>query len=744
MKSVSPHSYEESVLQPSRPSDLTSRMAVKFTLKRMTPLLLPAITVLVIPPLISISVVGLNIISRGYGVASILFALAFTAITCWKIKELAPSPQKLEHALQSRNRLLSLSLMGSLLLFRYVVSTTMPESLQSHNKLKIASLLVGARFATGILFLSILVMTRFVGPAAVAQCSTFPLHSNPYEKFLYNIGSFQRFLDLLLSHQEVAGHGSVNANHNITTKSTGDAQARVQDKKYASEPKRYKLPTFSKTIGQIFLHGSLGALFAQSTISPMLLSRGFDELVVYHVTCSCALMASLTFVASYVSCDRNHELTPRCGSILMGPTSSLNDGIKMIGNMLWNQIQVSGFLFYWLMVPFLGLLLIWFKEEGGGSGSMTLWNCAQAIFISHAITIVMVLYIMTCDIVQREILLQKGLNVYRFIQQAGAIEENVEVEDVIVEIILSGLGRNILEHIIAPRLNVGRDGRLSLPDSSTKRGFGGGGMAFENCDLEEEELRRNNAVTMVVKKGIEMGRICGHTSLEDDLLKICVLEGLSSQHGTANSPMDLPSQRHRREISRRIFSSGTSKGAQPVMVPVLRAMSAYVGGIGASLSDSTSTLSIPPSTKIALECAIKASTRFVVLNMVGSDASGRASKRYNRVSLMLPVILESIYLLRCGIYDVALSIHERTSFSRSHAGNLNSSVVIGKRGPWSSLTQENLNGILCIDASLEHLVNVCDEAASVVLQAIKDVDGSRDFDAKVRNEGCKEWLESFS
>jgi FtsH-binding integral membrane protein len=70
-------------------------MAVKFTLKRMTPLLLPAITVLVIPPLISISVVGLNIISRGYGVASILFALAFTAITCWKIKELAPSPQKL-------------------------------------------------------------------------------------------------------------------------------------------------------------------------------------------------------------------------------------------------------------------------------------------------------------------------------------------------------------------------------------------------------------------------------------------------------------------------------------------------------------------------------------------------------------------------------------------------------------------------------------------------------------------------
>jgi hypothetical protein len=75
---------------------------------------------------------------------------------------------------------------------------------------------------------------------------------------------------------------------------------------------------------------------------------------------------------------------------------------------------------------------------------------------------------------------------------------------------------------------------------------------------------------------------------------------------------------------------------------------------------------------------------------------------------------------------------------------LNSSVVIGKRGPWSSLTQENLNGILCIDASLEHLVNVCDEAASVVLQAIKDVDGSRDFDAKVRNEGCKEWLESFS
>jgi len=358
---------------------------------------------------------------------------------------------------------------------------------------------------------------------------------------------------------------------------------------------------------------------------------------------------------------------------------SVEDAIKTVGKMLWDQIQVSGFLFYWLMIPFLSLLLIWFKEEQGAR--MTVWKSVQAVILSHIVTIAMALYIMTCDIVQREIMLHTGLNVYRFIQQAGAVEENVEVEDVIVEIILSGLGRNILEHIIAPRLNVDRDGRMSLPNSSKKRGFGGVGIAIENCDLEEEELRRNDAVTMVVKKGIEMGRICGHTSLEDDVLKMCVLEALSSHDGAASSPIGLPLKHHHCDISRRIFSSKARRGAQPAMVPVLRAMAAYVGGIGASLSDSASTLSIPPSTKIALECVITASARFVVLNMIGSDASGRASKRYNRVSLMLPVILESIYRLRCGIYAFALNLHERTSVHRSHGKNLSSNVGISREVP---------------------------------------------------------------
>mmetsp|Transcript_21800 Transcript_21800/g.32328 ORF Transcript_21800/g.32328 Transcript_21800/m.32328 type:complete len:734 (-) Transcript_21800:223-2424(-) len=724
---------EETVLQPSRPSDLTSRMGVKFTLKRMTPLLLPAIAALFIPPLLSISIEILNIVSKGYGVVSLLSALAFTTISCFKIKQLAPSPQKLEQALQSRNRLFSLSLLASLLLYRCIVSKIMPVSLKSQNDLDFASLSVGARFATGVLFLSVLVMLRFVGPAAVAQCSTFPLHSNPYEKFLYNIGSFQRFLNLLMSHDEVAARGNGNTNRNANananharTQSTSDSQS--QDKKHALEPKRFKSPTFTKTVIQIFLHGYFGALFAQSTVSPILLSRGVDAVVVYHVTCSCALLASLTFVATYITCERNHELTSKLSSILGGLSTS-------VGKKMWRQIQISGFLFYWLVIPFLGLFLIWLKEGGTvEDSSMTLGMSVQAVILSHVVTAAMALYIMSCDIMQREILLQPGLNVHRFIQKSGATEENVEVEDVIVEIILSGFGRKLLENIISPRLNVDRDGRMTLPNAFKKRGIGGAGITIGECDLEQEELRRNDAAIMVVKRGIEMGRICGHTSLEDDLLKMCVLEGLSTQEDAINVTMGLSELRHR-EMSRNTC-------LQPTMVPVLRSISAYVGGIGASLSDPTSTLSIPPSAKTSLEYAVKASTRIIILNMVGSDVSGRVTKKYNRISLMLPVVLESVYRLRCGIYDHALNIHERASCNKSHAADVSTNVGINNRGPWTNQIQENLNSILSVDASLEHLVNVCDEAASIVLQAIKDIDGSR-FDAKVGSEGCKQWLESF-
>ena len=734
MKSFISPPREEIVLQPSRPSDLTSRMGVKFTLKRMTPLLLPAIAALFVPPLLFISIEVLNIVSKGYGVVSLSSALAFTTISCFKIKQLAPSPQKLEQALQYRNRLFSLSLLASLLSYRYILSKIMPVSLKSHNDLDFASLSVGARFATGVLFLSVLVMLRFVGPAAVAQCSTFPLHSNPYEKFLYNFGSFQRFLNLLLSHDEIAARGNANANANAkhaTTQSTSDAQSR--DKKYALEPKRFKSPTFTKTIIQIFLHGYFGALFAQSTVSPILLSRGVDAMVVYHVTCSCALLASLTFVATYITCERNHELNSKVSSIFGG--LSTKNVMAMVGKKLWHQIQISGFLFYWLVIPFLGLLLIWLKEGGTVEDSgMTLGKSLQAVILSHVVTAAMALYIMSCDIMQREILLQPGLNVHRFIQKSGATEENVEVEDVIVEIILSGFGRKLLENVISPRLNVDRDGRMALPNAFKKRGLGGVGIAIGECDLEQEELRRNDAAIMVVKRGIEMGRICGHTSLEDDLLKICVLEGLSTQEDAANVTMGL-SELRRREMSRNAC-------VQPTMVPVLRSISAYVGGIGASLSDPTSTLSIPPSAKTALEYAVKASARVIILNMIGSDGSGRVTKKYNRISLMLPVVLESVYRLRSGIYDYALNIHERASLNRSYAADVSNNVGINSRGPWTNQMQENLNSILSVDASLEHLVNVCDEAASTVLQAIKDIDGSR-FDSKVGSEGCKKWLESF-
>ena len=87
-----------------------------------------------------------------------------------------------------------------------------------------------------------------------AQCSTFPLPSNPYEKVMYNMSSATRLL-----HQILAQDNAQDSNEDA-------AKAKRLRKE---GPKRYANPLLIKCILQIFMHGLGGALFAQSIISPI-------------------------------------------------------------------------------------------------------------------------------------------------------------------------------------------------------------------------------------------------------------------------------------------------------------------------------------------------------------------------------------------------------------------------------------------------------------------------------------------
>lgn len=591
--------------------------------------------------------------------------------------------------------------------------------------------------------------------------------------------------------------------HNVIGKSKSHPMAQSisvrpmwQNKKY---PKRYKCPPLSRTVLQIFLHGYFGALFAQSTVSPSLVQRGFDAMVVSHVVCSCALLSSFTFLATYVFReDVHHELVATAALDAIqcmcfyhrennespqSPSTSSTSGLPFrmkqlamhIGKMVWKQVGSCGFLFYWSLTHLLclGILVLyphnlvpqpfsWNQSSshdmtsdgsGSGSGSTIFWKIAQATMITPLVTIVMSLYIMACDILCRIALLLPGLNAHRFILLSGAKERDLEVEEVMVEVILGGLGSGFLEYAIAPTLIVDQQGNLSMPNLSKKRGYSAVGIVggFQEYDLEEEELRRNDAMILMVQSFIEQGQICGHTSLEDDLLKICVLESFGGdawpgESKNAGFAIGL-SERHHREVARLVLASDPSKGmrVQPAMVPILRALSAYLGGIGESLSEcSTSSLYVSPCTKTALEYALNAASRFLVFNMGHGDVTGHSKKRFNRISLMIPTVLESIYKLRCGLCNYAARVYEQDQKRQAHASVVEKErPLFGRKVPLVMQSHERLNSILSNDASLERLVKVCDKAAYLIVHTVKEVDGSSDFDAKVRSEGCRQWLMSL-
>ena len=136
--------------------------------------------------------------------------------------------------------------------------------------------------------------------------------------------------------------------------------------------------------------------------------------------------------------------------------------------------------------------------------------------------------------------------------------------------------------------------------------------------------------------------------------------------------------------------------------------------------------------KSTVEYTALAACRFIVLNMVGKDSHGNTRKRYNRISILVPIVMESIYRLRTGFFDLGNHLHEREMSTKKVEPKF---IIQNYQGALPKQTFE--------DDSIEHIINVCDEAAGSILKALKDVDGVSDFGVAVRSQSCKEWLNSL-
>lgn len=529
---------------------------------------------------------------------------------------------------------------------------------------------------------------------------------------------------------------------------------------------RYKDPTLSRCASQIVVHGFFGALFYQFALDQMIKEichynpTGHWDNPAYltqktFVMCCCILMSCFLLLATYFS-RSYHELSPKMFEL--SRNASALDLTQKVFQILVLQIQSSGLLFYFICLPIVSLIISGPFQQSNAAMLPTMMLYTKALLIAYTATLFLAIYVMIMDILVRIALLQPGLNVISLfsegIEKANVVRSencrssiaidddisgSVAVDDVIVEILLGGLGPHVINFVTSPRVVINQDGTI-LTNVRTSRS-----TANIHIDLEEEEYRRNKAVISGIVDLIETGLVAGHLSFEDDFLRFCVLEALGgpNQSQDCGFPLGL-SWRHYKFLYRCLEGDEATKGKniQSAGVSILRSICVYIGAIGEALSHpaSSSKYSLSPCLMISLQYAVHAAARLVVLNMTFEHGRTETKvKRLNRMTLLLATVVESMYCIRRGMLSYGHQLYE-SNYTLDSIDNV--SISFQYHGARVYRAAESFESFLAVKHSaIASVVNACDECASMIVRELNCVDGSPDFDLKVHSQ-CREWFQS--
>ena len=340
----------------------------------------------------------------------------------------------------------------------------------------------------------------------------------------------------------------------------------------------------------------------------------------------------------------------------------------------------------------------------------------QSLFISYMAVVVLVSVIVIQDVLTRWAVCASGMDadVLMFQTPKSKRDEEFLVEDLIAQSVLMGDGTTV-EMVIRPA-------EIHQPITVAP---------FKN--LHEDEILRNELAVASFAKWIEQSSTESSGKLSVDILRICILESLGGG-GSASSgcretyPFYFGGTRHIAAVRRRLdLSAATaSPGRQPIVVPIVRALCAFAGGVGDAMSqlyretdncrkplgknsNATEMWMLPPGSLNAVEFSIIAAARLAVMNSITIDKSGRAIvnslKRNDQVSFLLPCVLQSAFKLRCGINQYA------EAKAKANEVNLLTYDKSGKS-----------DGLGCyIAAECPDLFNVktaCDNAAKMAMKTI--------------------------
>ena len=521
-----------------------------------------------------------------------------------------------------------------------------------------------------------------------------------------------------------------NVNGNNVKINNNDNFARLLKYLVSSTTSRYSRPGLLSILVQVAINAIGGHIFARSfVLSHLGIIMDMHDTVAVIIVLSCLLVPVFELFSSINEAELHYSHYSAVAStiggggrrtqfqpVLFALTKDIGYRVKnsIVGVTMLAPVIATTTILIWSHMGTLimgddGLFILDLPSYGA---------IIQSVFISYITVALLVIIVAIQDVLTRWAVCSPGMDAdVLMLNSRTDINKNNETflaEDLIIQSILMGDGTTVNEVI--------------TPPGSTKSQLGSM-LPFKNH--QEDEISRNEIATASFAEWVQKSSTAFSGKLSDDILRMCLLESFGGGGSASPShPFYFGDTRHTAAVRKRLSLSAaiTTPGAQPIVVSIVRALCAFAGGVGDAMSDcyrmvdkngqplrnkknSAELWKLPPGSLNAVEFAIIAAARFVVLNSVTIDKNGRAvvnpSKRNERLSLLLPCVLQSAYKLTCGLNDYAVAT------ANMYEVNLSTYATSGKN-----------DGVECFIAAkcpeLLPVISACNNSAKMVIKTLQE------------------------
>jgi hypothetical protein len=454
---------------------------------------------------------------------------------------------------------------------------------------------------------------------------------------------------------------------------------------------RYSRPGLITIAIQVVVNIIGGHIFAHTFVLPFLGSvlNKLDETVVVVTVVSCLLVPVLELFSIISETELHYGHYSSAGDVLAAGRKEgklvSRQFLIDLGNDVLQRVQRSLFG-YAMITPIIATLTISLWAHFGqyllSGGSFTLAPPSypaimQSLLISYITVAFTVIALAIQDVLTRWAVCAPGVDADILLYQTSTktpveakktpsstttksgvtstpkSKKKFLTEDLLIQSILMADGNTVSQVIANP--NTETQPSMSLFKSH-----------------QDDEISRNDKAVASFAKWIQSSSTTASGRLSDDILRMSLLESLGGGGGGSCSSVSqqqkTPSRhfgevRHSSALRKRLeLSAATAApGRQPIAAPVVRALCAFAGGLGDSMSEiyrqemkdgkparisSAEMWKLPPGSLAAAELSIVAAARLVVMNSA-------IDKRHERICLLLPCVLQSAYKLRCGLFAYA-------------------------------------------------------------------------------------------